>query len=130
MFPRLTLLQSTWSVFATKFTENYKDEAISYKFQSNHREADFILTRAACGKHNYLLNDMIQPLGNAYNFRLISSQPEEATNFFITINPFDGYTWAFTLASIIAVTFALIMIDKVYEKWANVSTDEVVHKSK
>ena len=73
---------------------------------------------------------MIQPLGNAYNFRLISSKPEEATNFLITINPFDGYTWVFTLASIAAVTFALIIIDKTYAKWANVSTDEVVHKSK
>ena len=73
---------------------------------------------------------MIQPLGNAYNFRLISSKTEEATNFLTTINPFDGYTWAFTLISVVAVAFALIMIDKTYEKWANVATDEVVHKSK
>ena len=73
---------------------------------------------------------MIQPLGNAWNFRLISSKTEEATNFLTTINPFDVYTWAFTLASIVAVIFALIMIDKIFEKWANVSTDEVVHQSK
>ena len=130
MFPRLTLLQSTWSVFATIFTENYKNEAIPYTFQSSHRDADFVLTRAACGKHNFLLNDMIQPLGNAWNFRLISSKTEEATNFLTTINPFDGYTWAFTLFSVVAVAFALIMIDKTYEKWANVSPDEIVHKSK
>ena len=104
--------------------------AIPLNFQSSQREADFVLTRASLGRHNFLRNDMIQPLGHAYNFHLVSSKQEEATNFLTTINPFDGYTWAFTLASIVAITFALIMIDKMYEKWANVSTNEVVHKSK
>ena len=99
-------------------------------FQSSKRDADFVLTRATIGRHNFRLNDMIQPLGDAWNFRLISARHEEATNFLTTINPFDGYTWAFTLFSVVAVAFALIMIDKTYEKWANVSPDEIVHKSK
>ena len=104
--------------------------AIPLNFQSSQREADFVLTRAACGRHNFLRNDMIHPLGHAYNFHLVSSKQEEATNFLTTINPFDGYTWAFTLVSVVAVAFTLIIIDKIYAKWANVSTDEIVHKSK
>ena len=89
-----------------------------------------MLTRAACGRHNFLRNDMIHPLGHAYNFHLVSSKQEEATNFLTTINPFDGYTWAFSLLSIVAVAFALITIDKTYEKWGKVPSDEIVHKSK
>ena len=99
-------------------------------FQSSKRDADFVLTRATIGRHNFRLNDMIQPLGDAWNFRLISAKHKETTNFLTTVNPFDGYTWLFTLASAVAVALALIMIDKTYAKWANVSTDEVVHKSK
>ena len=99
-------------------------------FQSSKRDADFVLTRATIGRHNFWLNDMIQPLGDAWNFRLISAKHKETTNFLTTVNPFDGFTWLFTLASAVAVALALIMIDKTYAKWANVSTDEVVHKSK
>ena len=88
------------------------------------------MARAVYGMHVFLHNDFIQPLGSSYNFRLVSSKPEEATNFFTTINPFDGYTWAFVLVSVVAVALALIIIDKTYAKWSNVSTDEIVHKSK
>ena len=88
------------------------------------------MTRAVLGRHIFLRNDFIQPLGSSYNFRLISSKPEEATNFLTTINPFDGYTWAFVLVSVVAVALALIIIDKTYAKWSNVSTDGILHKSK
>ena len=88
------------------------------------------MARAVYGMHVFLHNDFIQPLGSSFNFRLVSSKPEEATNFFTTINPFDGYTWAFVLVSVVAVALALIIIDKTYAKWSNVSTDEIVHKSK
>ena len=88
------------------------------------------MTRAVYGRHVFLHNDFIQPLGSSYNFRIISSKPEEATNFLTTINPFDGYTWASVLVSVVAVALALIIIDKTYAKWSNVSTDEIVHKSK
>ena len=88
------------------------------------------MTRAVYGRHVFLHNAFIQPLGSSYNFRIISSKPEEATNFLTTINPFDGYTWASVLVSVVAVALALIIIDKTYAKWSNVSTDEIVHKSK
>ena len=88
------------------------------------------MTRAVHRRHIFLRNDFIQPLGGSYNFRLISSTPEEATNFLTTISPFDGYTWAFVLVSVVAVALALIIIDKTYAKWSNESTDGIVHKSK
>ena len=88
------------------------------------------MTRAAYGRHIFLRNDFIQPLGSSYNCRLFSAKPEEATNFLTTINPFDGYMWAAVLFSVIAVAFTLIIIDKTHAKWSNVSTDEIVHKSK
>ena len=88
------------------------------------------MTRAVYRRHIFLRNDFIQPLGNSYNFRLISSSPEEATNFLTTINPFDGFTWAAVLFSVIAVAFTLIIIDKTYAMWSNESTDGIVHKSK
>ena len=108
----------------------YTNEVIPFNFQSNQRDADFVMTRAVLGIHIFLQNDFIQPLGGSYNFRLISSKPEEATNFLTTINPFDGYTWAAVLFSVIAVAFTLIIIDKTYAKWSNLSTDEIFHKSK
>ena len=88
------------------------------------------MTRAVHRRDIFSRNDFVQPLGNSYNFRLISSSPEEATNFLTTINPFDGYTWAFVLVSVVAVALALIIIDKTYAKWSNVSTDGILHKSK
>ena len=103
---------------------------ILFNFQSNQRDADFVMTRAVYGRHIFLRNDFIQPLGSSYKVRLCSSEPEEATNFLTTINPFDGYTWAGALFSVIAVAFTLIIIDKTYAKWSNLSTDEIFHKSK
>ena len=88
------------------------------------------MTRAVFGRHIFLRNDFIQPLGSSYNIRIFSSKPEEATNFLTIINPFDGFTWAAVLFSVIAVAFTLIIIDKTYAKWSSVSTDGILHKSK
>ena len=88
------------------------------------------MTRAVHRRDIFLRNDFIQPLGSSYNIRIFSSKPEEATNFLTTINPFDGFTWAAVLFSVIAVAFTLIIIDKTYAKWSNESTDGIVHKSK
>ena len=61
-------------------------------------------------------NDYLRPVG-AYNYRFVSATPEKIQNYLTLINPFDGYVWAFLLASVVTVTITLIIIDTVYASW-------------
>ena len=72
-------------------------------------------------------NDFIQPLGT-WDFRVISSAPKPTKNYLTLFNPFDRYIWACLIASVVAVSFALIFIDMVYATWSNVSKRGILIK--
>ena len=71
----------------------------------------------------------MRPIGSV-DFHFLSAPPKEIQNHLILINPLDGYTWAFLLASIVAVAITLIMIDKKYANWFGASADGIIHQSK
>ena len=102
-------------------------QIVTHHFQSANRDADLMLTRSVYGATVY--NDYLRPVG-AYNFRFLSATPEEIQNYLTLITPFDGYIWAFLLASVVAVTITLIIIDTVYASYTNTSKKDIIHQSK
>ena len=76
--------------------------------------ADLILTQSVYGVTVY--NDYLRPVGRTAA-RFVSATPEKIQNYLTLINPFDGYVWAFLLASVVTVTITLIIIDTVYASW-------------
>ena len=53
---------------------------------------------------------------------LVSGPPQTIPKFLTVINPFDRYVWAFSLASLGAVTIALLIIDKKHATWTKGSS--------
>ena len=100
-----------------------------YHFQSSNRDSDLTLTRSIYRQGIASYNDYLRPVG-AYNFRFISATPKRIQNYLTLINPFDGYTWAFLLASIVAVTITLIIIDTMYASLTNTSQKDIIYQSK
>lgn len=68
-------------------------------------------------------SDLIGPVG-AEEFHLISGAPQEIPKYLQSINCFDPYVWAFSLASLGAVTITLIIIDKVHATWSGTSSKD------
>ena len=61
----------------------------------------------------FLKNDFIGPLG-MYEFPLVSGAPKERSNYLSIIKPFDNLVWAWTGASTVGVTIALLIMNVVY----------------
>ena len=101
----------------------------TYNFQSTNRDADLVLTRSVYRQGVTVYNDYLRPVED-WNFRFVSAIPEEIQNYLTLITPFDGYLWAFLLASVVAVTITLIIIDTVYASWTNTSKKDIIHQSK
>ena len=59
-------------------------------------------------------------------FYLYSAAPQEIPKYNTLIIVFDQYTWAFILASLVAVTIALITIDYIHAKWSGASSKDAV----
>ena len=101
-------------------------------FQSSKRDVDLALTRAvhrtAISFHNDYFNSV-----DIYDFRFTSARPGEIQNYLMLVNPFDGYTWAFILASTITVATTITIIDTAYANWTkktNITKKDVVYQSK
>ena len=76
-----------------------------------------------------LKNDYIGPTG-AINLRFLSSSPQQIPNYLTLVNPYDGFVWAFLLASVVAVIFSLILIDTSYADWTNASKKDIIYQSR
>ena len=100
-----------------------------YYFQSSNRDADLMLVRGLYREGIALKNDYIGPTG-AVNLRFLSSTPQQIPNYLTLINPYDGYIWAFLLASVVAVIFSLIIIDTNYADWTKTSKKDIIYQSK
>ena len=103
-----------------------------------YRDADLMPTRSVYGVDLTLTqsvygvtvpNEYLRPVGRTAA-PFVSATPEKIQNYLTLINPFDGYIWAFLLASVVTVTITLIIIDTVYASWTNTSKKDIIHQSK
>ena len=76
-----------------------------------------------------LKNDYIGPTGTV-NFKFLSSAPQQIQNYLTIVNPFDGFVWAFLLASVLAIILSLIIIDTNYAEWTKTSKSDIIYQSK
>ena len=68
------------------------------------------------GRHiptRYLKNDDIGTFGS-FDFHFMTGAPPPVKDYLTLIRPFQHYVWAFTLVSLVAVSTALIFINKMY----------------
>ena len=118
------MMQSQWFVIKT-IVKLHTD---TYYFQSDNRGTDISLTQSIYRQGVAEYNDFLGPVGT-YNFRFLSATPKKIQNYLTLINPFDGYIWAFLLASVLAVTITLIIIDTVYTSWTTASKKDIIYQS-
>ena len=80
---------------------------ILYNFQSDNRDVDLVLCRHMYSWLTYNhKSDFIGPAG-AVEVHFLSNAPQETPKYETIFSPFDRYVWAFSLASLGAVTMAL-----------------------
>ena len=61
----------------------------------------------------YLKNDDIGTFGS-YDFHFMTGAPPPVKDYLTVIRQFQPYVWAFTLVSLVAISIALIFINKMY----------------
>ena len=62
-------------------------------------------------------NEFIGPI-RTYEFHFMSGAPQTKNKSLAFIRPLDIYVWTFILVSILAVSLALIIVNKVYATWS------------
>ena len=86
------------------------------------------LVRESISLINFQHNDFLPCVG-AWEHHFLSGSPQEINDWRAIINPFDQYVWAFLLASTLAVTACLVLINKLYDSWYNTSLGETAFES-
>ena len=66
----------------------------------------------------YVKNDLIGPVGS-YEFHFVSGAPPTINDNLSLFWPFDQYVWAFLIASAVAVSITLVLINKVHANLSN-----------
>ena len=84
------------------------------------------MNRIIVGPKAFMKNDFIAPLGSAYVFRILSAEPKEIPNYLTILTPFDGFTWASMVASIIMAFVALVVIDIAFANWTKTSKRGII----
>ena len=97
-------------------------------FQTNKREVDISLVQYFYDLNSFQKNTFIGPVGK-YDFHFISGVPQEVQKWLTVIKPFDMYIWVFLLASWVAVTIALIYINKIYNSMLKGPSKETQYQS-
>ena len=98
-------------------------------FQSNNRETDLTLVKYAYTSRYFLRNDFIGPIGS-YNIHFLSGAPPIRNKYITLTRPFDSYTWAFIIASLVAVTVSLLLMDKMQSIWTRKPSNDIAFKCK
>ena len=96
--------------------------------QLNNREIDISIAKHFYEPRHNLKCELIGPVGS-YEVHIISGKPRERTSYLRFIMPFDSYTWAFTLTSVVGVSIVLIIIDKIHMTLSLESSKEPIFKS-
>lgn len=76
----------------------------------------------------YHKNDFIGPAGS-YEFSFVSGAPPTRNDNFSLFWPFDQYVWGFLIASAVAVSIALICINKIHATLSNEQPRDTPFKS-
>ena len=118
------MMQSNWFVIK----KLVKLQTDTYYFQSVNRGTDMSLTLGMYLQRISEYNDFLGPVGT-YNFRFLSAPPKKIHNYLTLLNPFDGYVWALLIASVLAITITLIIIDTAYTSWTNTSKKDIIYQS-
>ena len=99
-----------------------------YLLQLNNRELDISMAKHSYEPRQILKNEFIGPVGS-YDLHFISGAPPERKDYLTFIMPFDSYTWAFTLTSVVGVSIVWIIIDKIHTTLSHESSKESIFKS-
>ena len=60
----------------------------------------------------------------------MSGRLQEIPNFLTVTNPFDKYVWIWLLASVVALTLTLIMIEKLFVTRMGIPEKDIINRSK
>ena len=82
-------------------------------FQSSNRNTDICMVRLSYAPHRYLKSDYIWPVGS-YDFHVLSGAPPERKKYLMLILPFDSFTWAFIIGSVVGVSAILILTNVIW----------------
>ena len=77
----------------------------------------------------YFKNNIIGPVSSQEMYFLTGAPPERQ-GYLTFIMPFDFYTWALTLASVVGVSIALILNDKIVRTWSQEPSKKSIFMSK
>ena len=100
-----------------------------YSFQSSYRETDLSIAKFGINSQYFQYNDFIGPIGQ-YDLGFLSPAPPERDEYLTLVTPFDLYSWAFIMASLVGVTVSLILIEKVQAIWTKQPSDDTVYRCK
>ena len=98
-------------------------------FQSSDRKTDISIVKFSYALHRYLQNDYICPIGS-YKFHFLSGAPPERNEYLTLVYPFDSYTWALIIASLVGVTVSLILIDNLLVGLTKETSDDNIFRCK
>ena len=77
----------------------------------------------------YHKTNIIGPVGSI-DMYFITMAPLERQDYLTFIMPFDFYTWTLTLASVVGVSIALILNDKIVRTWSQEPSKKSIFMSK
>ena len=63
-------------------------------------------------------SDFIGPI-TTYDFHFLSGAPNIRNSYLTLLRPFDLYVWSCLIASVTAISFLLIIINKIHNKISN-----------
>ena len=72
--------------------------------------------------------DFFGPVGQ-YDSHLISGPPIRKQQYTTIFRPYDDAVWVFLIGSTVAVSVALIIINKIYANFTNEPTEETAYQS-
>ena len=76
----------------------------------------------------YLQNDDIGTIGS-FEFHFMTGAPPPVKDYLTVIRPFQPYVWAFTVASLVAVSITLIFINKMHAIFSKQASRESAFQS-
>ena len=98
-------------------------------FQSSNRDIEISLANHFYDTRFYLKNNIIGPV-SLQEFHFITGAPPERQDYLTFIMPFDFDTWVLSLASVVGVSIALILIDKIERTWSQEPSKYSIFRSK
>ena len=100
-----------------------------HQIQVAGRTLDVAFTRAAYDSRIYPLVDYLTQIGS-YEFYPVSGKLQEKSNFLTLTDPFDKYIWIFLVATVFALIWTLVLIEKIYLEKMRIPSKDILRRSK